>query len=358
MCAAGTRRIVHLNLSGAAMTQGPAALPFTRAGSKGAAMAASRSALGDQTSSSGMPRTLSEYAARQGFMRQNIDLDVVNRSQSGKRFAVTVRNFGAVRVADIDPASASFIRARKHLADGKDIISIVISRGGRLSVEDAEGEASCGARGAAVLESRRESVLHSPDETPVWTICMDRAPLEPMLCNVPSPLQGCLQGDNPGLSLLSGYLNALCHLDRPCASALVGQHIRDLALYAFGVTGDAQAVVRDRGVKEARLQSVLGLLAQASADQRLDPAQFAGQLNMSVRYLHRLLEPTGRSFSEHLLRMRLDRAAAMLRDQTLAHLRIGQIAAKSGFADISHFNRSFRQAYADTPKLFRARSPG
>lgn len=307
---------------------------------------------------SGLPRVLSEHAARHGFMRQNMDLDVVNRSSSGKRFSVVVRNYGAVRVADIDPAAASFSRTRKHLADGKDIISIVISRGGGFSVDGAEGDASCGARGAAVLESRRESVLHSPDEAPVWTICMDRGPLEPMLRDLQKPLQGCLQGDNPGLRLLSGYLNGLCDLDRACEPALVSQHIRDLALYAFGITGDGQAVVRERGVKEARLQSVLGSLAQASADSRLDPAQFAERLNMSVRYLHRLLEPTGRSFSEHLLQLRLDRAASMLRDQTLAHLRIGEIASKSGFADISHFNRSFRSAFADTPKAFRAHAGG
>jgi AraC-like DNA-binding protein len=319
-------------------------------------MASSRCALGHFAPGSGTPRALPVAAARQGFMRQNIDLDVINRSRSGKLFSVTVRNYGAVRVADIDPAAASFIRARKHLADGKDIISIVISRGGGFSIEGAEGQTNCGARGAAVLESRRESVLHSPDETPVWTICMDRAPLEPLLRDLPAPLQGCLRGDNPGLGLLSGYLNALCAVDRSCEPALVSQHIRDLALYAFGVTGDARAVVRERGVKEERLQSVLGLLAQASADSRLDPTRFAERMNMSVRYLHRLLEPTGRSFSEHLLRMRLDRAAAMLRDPTLSHLRIGQIAGKAGFSDISHFNRSFRQAYADTPRGFRVRA--
>jgi AraC-like DNA-binding protein len=318
-------------------------------------MTADRNALGDAAPASGTPRMLSEQAAHQGFMRQNIDLDVVNRSPSGKRFAVIVRNYGAVRIASIDPAAASFIRGRKHLADGKDILSIVISRGGCFSVDGAEGDASCGARGAAVLESRRESVLHSPDETPVWTICMDRTPLEPLLSDVRQPLQRCLHRDNPGLSLLSGYLNALCDLDTACEAALVSRQICDLTLYALGVTGDAQAIVRERGVKEARLRSVLGQLAQASADARLDPAQFAERLNVSVRYLHRLLEPSGRSFSAHLLQIRLERAAAMLRDRSLAHLKIGQIAAKAGFGDISHFNRSFRQTFADTPKGFRAR---
>jgi transcriptional regulator GlxA family with amidase domain len=77
---------------------------------------------------------------------------------------------------------------------------------------------------------------------------------------------------------------------------------------------------------------------------------------MSVRYLHRLLEPTGRSFAGHLLAQRLDHAAAMLRDPACAPLTIGAIAARAGFADISHFNRSFRRAFGDTPFGVRVRA--
>ena len=62
---------------------------------------------------------------------------------------------------------------------------------------------------------------------------------------------------------------------------------------------------------------------------------------MSPRYLHKLLEPTGRSFAQHLLQRRLDCAAAMLRDPECAQLKISEVAAQSGFADISHFNLSF-----------------
>jgi AraC-like DNA-binding protein len=75
---------------------------------------------------------------------------------------------------------------------------------------------------------------------------------------------------------------------------------------------------------------------------------------MSVRYLHRMLEPTGRTFSEHLIKCRLERAAAMLSDPNSAHLRIGDIASRAGFADISHFNRSFRRAFGETPSSLRA----
>lgn len=302
----------------------------------------------------GLRRVLPVEAARNGFMRQNIALDVVNRSREGKVFSIVVRNFGSVRVADIDPPPASFVRARHHLGDSRDVVSMVVSRGGRFSVEGVEGNSSCGANGAAVLESRRESVLHSHDATRVWTICMDRAPLQPLLDAARGPVQQCLQGDCAPLRLLSGYLDVLFSLEDTPDPELVSRQIRDLALCALGVTGDTRELVRDRGVREARLATVLDQIKAASADPALDPQRFAARLQLSVRYLHRLLEPTGYTFVQHLLRYRFERAATMLCDPALAALRIGEIATRAGFSDISHFNRGFRQMFGQTPREMRA----
>jgi AraC-like DNA-binding protein len=46
----------------------------------------------------------------------------------------------------------------------------------------------------------------------------------------------------------------------------------------------------------------------------------------------------------------------MLREAACAHLKISEIAARAGFADISHFNRSFRRIFGDTPFGVRVRS--
>lgn len=301
-----------------------------------------------------MPAPIPVNEARQDFTRHNMELEFVDRSTSAKPFSVVAKDFGSIRVADMDGRASSLIRARRHLADGKDLISIVISRSGRFSVEGVEGPGGFGAHGAAVLESRREGALHAFDDSRAWTISLERAPLEPMLADLRLPLQRCIPGDSPALHLLNGYLGTLFALEQPCDGVLAGQHIRDLALCALDVTGDMQALVRERGVRGARLRTVLDLLVQASVEPGLDPVRFAARLNMSARYLHRLLEPSGRTFSEHVLSSRLERAASMLRDPAFASLRIGEIAARAGFADISHFNRSFRRAYGETPKGLRA----
>jgi AraC-like DNA-binding protein len=252
--------------------------------------------------------------------------------------------------------ASSFARARPHLADGRDLISVVISGGGRFQVEGVRGHDRYAGGGAAVLESRATSVLNSFEDTPAWTICMERAPLEPLLAGLHAPVQRCIQADTPALHLLAAYLETLFSVDGDCDLVLASTHIGDLALSALGVSGDAQALVRERSVRAARLQTVLAGLLRDATEPSLDPATFAARMGMSVRYLHRLLEPTGRSFAEHLLAARLDRAAAMLRDPAFAELRIAEIAAKAGFSDISHFNRSFRRVLGDTPLGVRVRA--
>ncbi len=292
---------------------------------------------------------------REGFMKLNMQLDFINRSPVRRQCAVVARSFGSVGVGRVLGAPSSFIRAPRHLCDDRDLISIVISGGGRFQVEGVQGNDRYAGHGAAFLESRRASALHSLDDSTAWTICMERAPLEPLLAGITAPLQRCVQGDNPGLRLLDGYLKTLFALDRDCDPTLATLHIRDLALNALGVRGDAQALVRERGVHAARQSAVLEAIRRRAGEPDLDPAQVADHMGLSARYLHRLLEPTGRTFSEHLLKLRLERARAMLCDADCL-LKIAEIARASGFSDLSHFNRSFRRAFGDTPYGVRVRA--
>ena len=39
----------------------------------------------------------------------------------------------------------------------------------------------------------------------------------------------------------------------------------------------------------------------------------------------------------------------MLRNPDNRSIKIGEIATRTGFGDISHFNRSFRRTFGDTP---------
>jgi AraC-like DNA-binding protein len=124
----------------------------------------------------------------------------------------------------------------------------------------------------------------------------------------------------------------------------------------LGPTAEAANIVTDRGVKAARLQAILAEVGRRFSDPNFDLDNVAGALGISRRYVQKLLEGTGKSFTEHLAGYRLERAFAMLTDPHHLHLAIIDIAFGVGFGDVSHFNRMFRRRFGETPSGVRAAS--
>jgi AraC-like DNA-binding protein len=109
--------------------------------------------------------------------------------------------------------------------------------------------------------------------------------------------------------------------------------------------------------RASRLFAILHLIETRSGDPELSAMSVARQLGITPRYVHLLLERTGKSFSRHLLETRLQRAAALLRDPHWHERRIAAVAAAAGFGDLSHFSRAFRRRFGVTPTQLRATMP-
>jgi len=108
-----------------------------------------------------------------------------------------------------------------------------------------------------------------------------------------------------------------------------------------------------------------GRLLQAALDDidehlgdDLSPVRTARRLGISVRLLHQVFTGHEHSYTGTVRRRRLDQAHRDLADPARAGLRIIDIAADNGFADVTHFHRVFRQTYGYTPaQLRRAAAP-
>ena len=79
----------------------------------------------------------------------------------------------------------------------------------------------------------------------------------------------------------------------------------------------------------------------------------AARHGISSRYIRKLFEEDGTSFTAFLLTERLARIRRMLLDSRFAHLTIAQLAHSNGFNDISYFNRAFRRHFGATPSDLR-----
>ena len=84
-------------------------------------------------------------------------------------------------------------------------------------------------------------------------------------------------------------------------------------------------------------------------------AAVATRHGISVRYVHKLFEDDGRTYSQVVLGARLDHALRQLRDPCCALRTVSAIAGAAGFGDLSYFNRTFRRRYGMTPS--EARQP-
>ncbi len=114
--------------------------------------------------------------------------------------------------------------------------------------------------------------------------------------------------------------------------------------------------VPGRRVRSARLTEILGVIENQSHDPSLSAITIAQRLGVTSRYVHLLMQDTGRSFAAHVLLKRLGMAATMLRDPSFQARKIAEIAQLAGFTDVSYFSRAFRQRYGMTPTELRDRA--
>lgn len=88
-------------------------------------------------------------------------------------------------------------------------------------------------------------------------------------------------------------------------------------------------------------------------DSELAMGALAREERISLRYLQKLFEITGQSFSTHLRSRRLERCRAELVDPLGEKVSVSEICFRWGFNDPAHFSRVFRDRYGSSPRAYR-----
>jgi AraC-like DNA-binding protein len=99
-----------------------------------------------------------------------------------------------------------------------------------------------------------------------------------------------------------------------------------------------------------RARLILDYIAR-NASRPLGRAEVASKAGLSEAEFSRMLRRvTGRSFSEHLLKLRIDQACSLLRSSGLT---LEEISGRCGFESASYFSRRFRQETGISPSQYR-----
>ena len=247
-------------------------------------------------------------------------------------------------------------RTRNLISDGNDDLILPLSTAGMSLHSQRDAEVTL-AEGNSVLMSSAD-VGCVTCFSGVWftLLRLPRKALAEMVIGVEDMLMRPIPGDNEALRLLRSYVNVLRDdhaLETPELRHRVVAHVHDLVALTLGATRDVRAVAEGRGVRAARVHQIVAEIEAGFSDAGSSAACVARKLGLSARYVQELLSETGRSFTDRVIELRLQKARTMLADPRCDGMRVSDIAYGSGFNDISYFNRSFRRRFGASPLQYR-----
>ena len=253
--------------------------------------------------------------------------------------------------------SPAHYRISRELARGcKDIIGISVLRSGAASATQFGRELISGVGSASVLAPTDPSTSTMLTKGSFVTIALSLPVISLLAPDYSHAFGRSIPSSDSALRLLTRYIDTLQtgdELANPQLGQSASDHITDLAALALGARGDYAEMAWQRGGTAARLGAIKSDILRSLDRNDLSTELMAARHGISPRYVRKLFEQAGSSFSAFVLTERVVKAHRMLIDRRYAHLNIAQIAHESGFGDVSYFNRVFRRHFGATPSDFR-----
>jgi AraC-like DNA-binding protein len=268
-------------------------------------------------------------------------VDLVNRTMPGLR--ILTASFTSVR--------------RESVRQEGDLLYLCMTLTG-TTVGSQGGREIVLSDGDAVLMSNEEAnwTMSSPSSVNIAGIRMPRSAIAPLVPGLGNMTMQRIARDTSGLRLVRKYLEVVADDDALAATAsqrLIIGHFYDLVALALGARSDAKALAADKTVGAVRLAAIKADIVANLDDGNLNATVVATRNRVTLRYLHKLFESDGITYSEFVLGQRLTRAYCLLRNPLHSRRAISTIAFELGFNDLSYFNRTFRRRYNATPSEIR-----
>jgi AraC-like DNA-binding protein len=273
-------------------------------------------------------------------------VDFVNRSMPGLR--ILTATYAGVRREAVPDKTGQQGSGHLYLCMTLAGTSVVSRRAREMVLSD----------GDAVLMTSEEAAwtLASPSTVNIAGVRLPPSALAPLVPKLDDAVMRRIPRNASGLKLLRKYVDVLADseaLAAPTSQRLIIGHIYDLAALALGATSDGNGLAESGSVRAVRLAAIKVDIVANLHDGNLSATMIATRHRVTVRYLHKLFEGEGITYSEFVLGQRLTRAYGILKNPLHARRAISTMAFELGFNDLSYFNRAFRRRYNATPSEVR-----
>jgi AraC-like DNA-binding protein len=220
----------------------------------------------------------------------------------------------------------------------------------------------CTQRSREITLQAGEAAVFSDEDAMVGTtagrrtmIRIPAAAIRPLIGGARVTLGRPIPAGTASLRLLQPYLRTIRDgIVTTGVQRLAVSHVHDLLAMLVGTTRDGAEVAAGRGVRSARLAAIKQDIARNLVDGDVSVGGLALRHRVTPRYVQKLFEDEGATFTEYVRGARLALAHRMLTEPRHAHEKVSTIAFDCGFGDLSHFHRAFRQRYGATAADVRA----
>lgn len=266
---------------------------------------------------------------------------------------MTLQIFPGLRIVN-GALSAGVIRGPDIVQEGSDDLLLTMPDDGLVRISH-RGQDFALWRGDAHIGWCAEPMTFKPMTRDGACLRIPLAALKPLVPDIEDKIGAALAPGNEAIILIRAYLDALKAADPdPATVPILVSHIHDLVALAVGTSRDGRAAAQN-GLHAARFAAIRSFVSHNIRRPDLSIRHVAALHGFSERYVQRLFEARGTTFSAFVLRQRMCRAYALLTDPRFAAVAIGVISYEAGFMDLAQFSRAFRKHFGFTPSDARRR---
>jgi AraC-like DNA-binding protein len=268
-----------------------------------------------------------------------------------------VHHLGGVRLAFSRISGQRFVRsaerARRH---GHDEIAFALNFTGEAR-GDADGREFHQPAGALLVTHAARPTAHRSTSGEVASIVLDRTTAIAAIGPEIDTMHGAVVPSSDTVLLTRHLLTLRSHLLSGYRAATAERHGRILTDMLAVIVGAVAGLTLGAGAGAGARQMVLAQRARheieaALGSPRLSVATLGARLGVSRPTLHRLFAADG-GVEAYIREQRLQRSRMLLANPSET-APIAAIAESLGFADGSHFSRSFRARFGLSPRDYRA----
>jgi AraC family transcriptional regulator, positive regulator of tynA and feaB len=139
----------------------------------------------------------------------------------------------------------------------------------------------------------------------------------------------------------------------PALGSLVCRHLAEVAVAGLSRLGGREDPTEGSGLRKVRLAEVKRLVTEMLGQPTLNAARVAKRLGVSERYVQKLMEQDGQTFSTYVNERRLGAAFDQIARLPPTGPTLREIAESLGFSDASQFSRAFRRRFGETAASVR-----